>query len=224
MMVPTPAPVSAEPLRESAAERIIDVLIADDHELVRSGIRHALERTGTMRVAAEAASGSEAISILARTPVDIVLLDVRMPGMDGLACLDEIVGRWPGIPVLMLSMDENPRTAQDAIARGAAGYMKKTIHPDALASTVRGLVEGTIVTRGAQPSKDGARPDFFGLTDRELDVLRLVAQGADNRSIAAKLFVTVKTVKYHITNIFAKLGVSNRTEAAGFAIRHGIGE
>lgn len=224
MVQATAATARVEPVNECGPERVIDVLIADDHEIVRSGIRHALERTGTMRVAAEAASGNEAISILTRTPVDIVLLDVRMPGMDGLACLDEIARRWPGIPVLILSMDENPRTAQDAIARGAAGYMKKTIHPDDLASTVRGIVDGTIVTRGAPRVSNGARPDFFGLTDRELDVLRLVAKGADNRTIAAELFVTVKTVKYHVTNIFAKLAVSNRTEAAGFAIRHGIGE
>jgi len=214
----------APSVNEAAPKRIIEVLIADDHELVRSGIRHALERTGTMRVSAEAATGNEVISILALTPVDIVLLDVRMPGMDGMVCLEEIVRRWPHIPVLMLSVDEDPRTAQDAIARGAAGYMKKTIHPDDLASTVRGLVEGTIVTRGGPPAKEAARPDFFGLTERELDVLRLVAQGADNRTIAAQLFVTVKTVKYHLTNIFAKLGLSNRTEAAGFAIRRGIGE
>ena len=201
---------------------MIDVLIADDHELLRSGIRHALERTGTLRVVAEAGGGDEALALLAAHKVDVVLLDIRMPGTDGMACLDEIVRRWPGLPVLMLSVDEDPRTAQQAIARGAAGYLKKTIHPDDLAATIRGLVEGTIVVHNHLPHARGARQDIFGLTERELDVLRLVARGADNRSIAADLYITVKTVKYHLTNIFMKLSVSNRTEAAGLAIRHGI--
>lgn len=209
----------------SKTDRVIEVLIADDHELLRAGIRHALERNSAFRVSAEAGNGDEVISILTRRHVDVVLLDIRMPGTDGLRCLDQLVQRWPEIPVLMLSVDEDPRTAQDALVRGAAGYLKKTIHPDDLAATIRGLVEGTIVTRSGPASSNGSAKggqDPYGLTERELEVLRLVAQGADNRTIAARLYVTVKTVKYHLTNIFLKLGVSNRTEAAGFAIRHGI--
>lgn len=198
----------------------IAVLVADDHELVRSGIRHALERNGALEVVAEAATGVEVLDILARRPVDVVLLDVRMPVLDGLRCLDIIVQRYPTLPVLMLSVDEDPHTARDALSRGASGYVKKTIPPDDLAATVKALAEGTVVTRSGDGG--GRTPDLHGLTERELDVLRLLAEGADNKAIAGKLFVTVKTVKYHLTNIFAKLGVSNRTEAAAFAIHHGI--
>ncbi|MHB8868524.1 MAG: response regulator transcription factor [Thermoleophilia bacterium] len=199
----------------------ITVLIADDHELVRSGIRHALEQSDALEVVAEAATGAEVLEILARRTVDVLLLDVRMPVLDGLRCLDSVVRIYPSLPVLMLSVDEDPTTAQDALARGASGYVKKTIHPEDLAATVRALAEGTVVTRGGHEGTE-PRPPLCGLTEREIDVLRLLAGGLDNRAIAGELFVTVKTVKYHLTNIFAKLGVSNRTEAAGFAIRHGI--
>lgn len=199
----------------------ISVLIADDHELIRSGIRRALEAGGALKVVAEAATGVEVLEFLATGLVDVVLLDVRMPVLDGLRCLDEIAQRYPSLPVLMLSVDEDPRTAKDALARGAAGYVKKTIHPEDLAATVRALAEGTVVTRG-DPIDRPAHVNPHGLTDRELEVLVLVAKGAGNRDIARELFVTVKTVKYHLTNIFAKLGVSNRTEAAAFAIHHGL--
>lgn len=199
----------------------ISVLVADDHELVRSGIRRALEAGGALKVVAEAASGVEVLEFLATSLVDVVLLDVRMPVLDGLRCLDAIAQRYPSLPVLMLSVDEDPRTAKDALARGAAGYVKKTIHPEDLAATVRALAEGTVVTR-SDSSEGRTQANPHGLTDRELEVLALVAQGAGNRDIARELFVTVKTVKYHLTNIFVKLGVSNRTEAAAFAIHHGL--
>lgn len=201
----------------------IRVLVADDHELVRSGIRQALRLAGDIEVVAEAADGRAALAALETNEVDVLLLDVRMPRLDGMACLKEVVTRWPTLPVVMLSMDDTRETALEALRGGAAGYVLKSVRPADLASAVRQAADGTVFMGGPAlaTALDGRdTPDHRGLTDRELDILRLVAKGQVNIDIAQALYITPKTVKFHLTHIFEKLGVGNRTEAAAYALNH----
>jgi len=204
--------------------REIRVLIADDHELIRSAVKQALRTADDIRVVGEAADGEGVLKALEDRQVDVVLLDVRMPRMDGFTCLDQLHAQSPDLSVLMLSVDDNRETAIEALRRGACGYVLKSIRPADLASAIRQAANGTVFMGGSGLS-DAFAPkpeDDLDVTPRELEILRLVADGKCNQDIACELHVTVKTVKYHLTNIFAKLGVSNRTEAASFALKRGL--
>jgi len=203
------------------------VLVADDHELVRSGIRQALRLAGDIEVVAEAGDGLAALVALGAHEVDVCLLDVRMPCLDGLSCLKEIATRWPTLPVVMLSVDENRETAMEALRMGAAGYVLKSVRPADLASAIRQAADGTVFMGGpalvtALEGRDSGNhaADHHGLTTRELQILRLVAQGQSTINVAQALYITPKTVKFHLTHIYAKLGVRNRTEAAAYALNH----
>jgi NarL family two-component system response regulator LiaR len=208
----------------------IRAAVVDDHELVRSGICHALGMSGDIVVVGEAGDGFAALELLARDPVDVLLLDLHMPRMDGFACLEAVTRRWPGLPVIVLTVDEDPNVAADVIRRGATAYVPKFVRPSDLASLVRQVVSGSVIIGGSRLA--GALSGTgrvtsptevaHGLTERELEVLGLVAQGKSNSDIALALFISIKTVKYHLTGIFSKLGVRNRTEAATFALSHGL--
>jgi len=213
----------AEPIR---------VAVVDDHELVRSGIRNALSLAPEIEVVGEAADGIAALELLERQATDVVLLDLHMPRMDGFACLDAIRTRWPDKPVVVLTVDEDPEVAMDVMRRGATAYVPKFVKPADLAVLIRQAASGVILMGGGRLAgalangAAGVAPQApaHGLTNRELEVLGLVAQGKSNDEIARTLFVTTKTVKYHLTSIFQKLGVKNRTEAAAFALTHGLGK
>ncbi len=209
----------------------IRVVVVDDHELVRSGICGALSMSPEIAVTGQAGDGLAALELLEREPADVLLLDLHMPRMDGFACLDAVKMRWPDMPVIVLTVEDDQEVAMDVIRRGAAAYVPKFVRPGDLASLVRQVASGSVLMGGsmfagalaAGGDKTFTRSELpYGLTHREVEVLHLVAQGKSNATIASQLFVTTKTVKYHLTGIFAKLGVSNRTEAAALALSQGI--
>ena len=211
------------------ARSLMRVAIADDHRLMLDGIKRALETAPDIEVVGEAMSGDEMLALLPTIEPDVVILDLRMPNGDGLDTLSRIREDHPGMKVIILSMFEDSEHIDQALQRGADGYVVKSINPLDLPSTIRQVVEGTVHLRGvatsAAPAKDGDTqagpkiPNVDVLTERELSILRLVAEGLSNLDIANRLFVTEQTVKFHLSNIYRKLGVANRTEATRYAYR-----
>jgi len=204
----------------------VKVLIADDHQLVLNGIRSALNSTEDIEVVGEARRGSQVLPLVNQLRPDAVLLDIRMPEMDGLACLELIRKRFPDVRVVMLSVHNDAERIESALRRGASGYIVKSISPADLGAALRNAVEGTVFHAFGSGSADPTAGDTTeaGLTERELSILRAVARGLSNRAIGRELWVTEQTVKFHLTNIYRKLGVANRTEAARAAFRLGVAE
>lgn len=201
------------------------VLIADDHRLILEGIRAALSVAPDIEVVGEARSGPEVMPLVGQLRPDVVLLDIRMPQLDGLACLELLRKRYPAVKVVVLSIFSDSDHIQAALKRGACGYIVKSINPLDLPSALRQVVEGTVfhVLGTAEVDQlEGARE--AGLTEREITILAGVARGLSNRSLGKELWVTEQTVKFHLTNIYRKLNVANRTEAARAAYRLGIVE
>jgi DNA-binding NarL/FixJ family response regulator len=199
------------------------VVIADDHRLVLDGIKRALEADGEFEIVGETQSGTQVLPLVGRTKPDLVLLDVRMPHMDGLACLDEIKRRHPDVKVVMLSASTNSDLFEVPLRRGASAYIVKTVNPEDLPGTLRQALEGNIHTAlGIDEQRGGAKT--LGLTDRELTILDALARGLSNDQIAKEFWVAPQTVKFHLTNIYRKLGVKNRTEATRIAYQHGLVE
>ena len=163
------------------------------------------------------------LAIVARTHPDLVVLDVRMPRMDGLACLDEIVRRFPKIKVVMLSASTSPDLIAAALRRGASAYLAKSVEPADLPSTLRQVLEGNVWS-GSETSaeKDSTSANALGLTERESTIVQALARGLSNDEIAKELWVTPQTVKFHLTNIYRKLGAKNRTQATRIAQQHGL--
>ncbi len=215
------------------------VAIVDDHQLVREGLRDLLEDAPDIEVVGEAANGQEALLVRSRLSPDLVLMDVRMPEMDGLAATREIKQRHPEISVMMLTMHENPDYLLEALKAGASGYVLKDGLRQEVVSAVRRVREGEssldpelaarllrrLATeeggRGEARLPEGGLPADT-LTPRELEVLGLVQLGRSNREVAEELFISRGTVKRHIENIMAKLGVSDRTQAVVKALQLGI--
>ena len=206
------------------------VAIADDHRLMLDGIKRALETAPDIEVVGEAMSGDEMLALLPDVEPDVVILDLRMPNGDGLDTLSRIRETHPGMKVIILSMFEDSEHIDQALKRGADGYVVKSINPLDLPSTIRQVVEGTVHLRGtataAVPDSGTDVPakntQLDVLTERELSILRLVAEGLSNLEIANRLYVTEQTVKFHLSNIYRKLGVANRTEATRYAYRAGL--
>jgi DNA-binding NarL/FixJ family response regulator len=214
----------------SEKPRQLRVAIADDHRLMLDGIRRALEAAPDISVVGEAMSGEEMLRLVPKVNPDVVILDMRMPKGDGLTTLSQLKKDYPDLKVIILSMFEEPDHINEALEKGAAGYVVKSINPLDLPSTIRQVVEGTVyhpgvagglgTGTGGTPAKPASPP--AGLTERELTILRLVAEGLSNLDIASKLYVTEQTVKFHLSNIYRKLGVGNRTEATRYAYRNGL--
>lgn len=206
------------------------VAIADDHRLMLDGIKRALETAPDITVVGEAMSGDEMMRLLPTIEADVVILDLRMPNGDGLDTLTRIREKHPELKVIILSMFDDSEHIDQALQRGADGYVVKSINPLDLPSTIRQVVEGNVHLRSvAVPSgapgeakQPGARGRDTPLTDRELSILKLVAEGLSNMDIANRLFVTEQTVKFHLSNIYRKLAVSNRTEATRYAYKAGL--
>jgi DNA-binding NarL/FixJ family response regulator len=200
----------------------ISVLIVDDHPVVRQGLRALLEVHDGFAVLGEAADGPSALALVASSRPDIVLLDLKLPGMDGIAVLESL--RASGTRVLVLTSVTDPSRVQQAVRAGAAGVLYKDIDPDALVRAIRSVHDGNMLLAASAAGsllRGGNRAD--SLTRREREVLALIAEGRSNREIARLLHVAEKTVKAHVSSVLAKLGVQDRTQAAVYAVRHGDG-
>ncbi len=201
------------------------ILIADDHPLMLAGIRRVLEMANGFEIVGEAHSGAEVLPLIGQTSAEVVLLDMRMPGIDGLGCLERIRSRYPNVKVIVLSVFSDPEQIQAAFKRGACGYVIKSIDPADLASAIRQAVEGTAYHALGLPAlNEETVAKAAGLTGRELTIMKAVARGLSNQAIGKELWVTEQTVKFHLTNIYRKLGVANRTEAARWAFAKGFVE
>lgn len=201
------------------------VLIADDHPLVRSGVRRALEEEHDIEVVGEATNGAKVLPLIGQTGPDLVVLDISMPHLDGLTCLDQIRKRYPDVKVVILSASGDPDRVQAALARGATAYVLKSVDVRDLASALRQAIEGTVFQAfGVQQDSDGELASSAGLTKRETAILKAVARGLTNQAIGREFWVSEQTVKFHLRNIFRKLEVGSRTEAARYAFEHGLVE
>jgi len=187
------------------------------------GTKQALERAGGFDVVGEAVNGSQVLPLIRRLQPDLVLLDLRMPQMDGLTCLTKIRKEFPDLKVAILSVSQDPELIQTALKRGANAYIVKSIDPDDLAGALRQALEGNVFTTAGITEDPGERAaKDAGLTERELGIVRAVARGLSNEAISKELWVAEQTVKFHLTNIYRKLGVTNRTEAARYAFEQGL--
>jgi DNA-binding NarL/FixJ family response regulator len=201
------------------------VLLADDHRLMLAGIRGALEEVADVEVVGEAFSGSQVLPLVGRTKPDVVLLDLRFPDMSGLDCLDTIRGRHPDVKVVVLSAFSDAEHIQEAFDRGASAYITKSVSPIDLPSALRQALDDAL--EGAQlviGDTSGQNGEGLGLTEREVSMLKALARGLSNQAISKEFWVTEQTVKFHLSNIYRKLEVANRTEAARVAYEHGLAE
>jgi DNA-binding NarL/FixJ family response regulator len=215
--------------------RIIRVLVVDDHPVVRQGLRSFLDTRAGIEVVGEAADGDQAAELAATLRPDVVLLDLVMPGGGGLAAIGRIAEMVPGAKVLVLTSFSSDDQVIPAIRAGAAGYLLKDAHPSQVEDAVRTVARGerfldpqvtaVVMAEVAQPRSSGGPggPQALSLlTPRETQVLALLGEGLSNRDLAARLFVSEKTVKTHVSSILSKLGVADRTQAALVAARLGL--
>lgn len=202
----------------------IRLLIADDHPIVRQGLRTFLDLQPDLTVVAEARDGDEALALIAAHAPDVVLLDLRMPGTDGPGVLARLAATGAACKVIVLTSVTEAARVPEAVAAGAAGFLYKDIDPDSLAQAIRSVADGQVIfareamTAMTSPGSKAAST----LTAREREVLALVAAGRSNREIARQLSVAEKTVKAHLSSLFRKLGVTDRTQAALYAVTHGL--
>ena len=199
------------------------IVIADDHQLMLAGVRQALDRDGGFEIVAEAHHGAQVMPMVGSSRPEVVLLDLRMPGLDGLTCLDQLRDRHPAVGVVIFSAADDPTLIQSAFKGGACGYIVKSVDFRDLGSAIRQSIDGNAYhALGLPAMSDDTAAGEAGLTSRELEVTRLLKLGLSNKAIAKELWVTEQTVKFHLTRIYAKLGVANRTEAARWAFSHGL--
>ena len=219
------------------AERVthesLRVLIVDDHDLFRSGLRNLLEEEG-VQIVGEAASGQEALEIVRELAPDVVVMDLNMPGMGGVEATRHISSIAPLTRVLMLTISDQDNDVIDAILAGACGYLLKDSSIQELLAGIRAAALGESLISPAIAAKvlqrvraSSSQPEIettirSELSDREIEVLKLIANGKDNAVIAAELHISPKTVKNHISNILMKLQIGNRIQAAVYAVRSGI--
>lgn len=214
--------------------RTIRILIVDDHRMVRSGLRGFLEDEPGIVVVGEAESGEEAIAHVPVLTPDVVLMDLMMPGIGGIAAIGALRQSQPSLKIMALTSFADDEQVFPALEAGANGYLLKNIDPDALVAAIRAVHAGEspldpevakrLVSRFQRPTMTPAdtRTLHEALTEREHDVLRLLIQGKSNKEIASELFIGDRTVKSHLSAVFQKLDVTDRTQAALYAVRHGL--
>ncbi|MFF5538305.1 response regulator [Streptomyces cinerochromogenes] len=207
----------------------IRVLLVDDHQVVRRGLRTFLEVQDDIEVVGEAADGTEGVARAEELRPDIVLMDVKMPGMDGIDALRRLRELDNPARVLIVTSFTEQRTVVPALRAGAAGYVYKDVDPDALAAAIRSVYAGHILLQPevadallSQEEANTGQGRGGSLTEREREVLGLIADGRSNREIARALVLSEKTVKTHVSNILMKLDLADRTQAALWAVRHGV--
>ena len=214
--------------------KIVRILVADDHSVVRAGLRALLERQGNFRVVAEAGTGEEAVAKAQEHQPDVAVLDIRMPGLSGIEACRRIVESVEGCRVIMLTSYAEDELLFAAVQAGASGYILKRIGDNELVQAVErvsrgeGMLDPAMTSavfaemRKANQAQQAAA--FSDLTGQELAVLALVADGLTNRQIAVKLYLGEGTVRNYVSSILGKIGVSNRAEAAAYAVKHNINE
>jgi DNA-binding NarL/FixJ family response regulator len=212
---------------------MIAVVIVDDHPVVRAGMRTVLDATADIAVVAEGAGGADALHLVAQHRPDVLVLDVNLPDLNGLEVTQRLRDRGTTTAILALTVHDDSQTVFGLLDSGAVGYVLKDEALETLVSAVRAAARGEswlspavasqVVRRAVgRPSSDSPALPSLPLTPREIQVLCLLAQGLDNTAIAQQLVVTKRTVQNHVSNIYGKLGVASRTEAALYAIRHGL--
>jgi DNA-binding NarL/FixJ family response regulator len=203
----------------------LKVLVADDHPLLLQALRRTLEASDGIEVVGEAGSGEELLALVARRKPDLVLMDLRMPGLDGLDCITEIKRAWPGVKTVVISACEDRASIDAALLAGASAYMVKSVSPMDVPSVLRQAAAGAVYhTPSAAPVR--ASEQFVesgaGLTPRETAILRAIAVGLTTKAISQDLWLSEHTVKFHLTNIYRKLGVSNRSAAVRYAFENDL--
>jgi len=208
---------------ERSAEPALKVLVADDHPLILQGLRRTLEECDDIDVIGEARTGDEVLPLVDRRRPDIVLLDMRMPGRESAECIRLIAEAHPQTKTIVLSASDDRATIDSAVAAGASAYVLKSVSALDIPSLVRQVAAGyTLFHRPAEDAPAGAGEDGPELTAREATILSAIAGGKTTKAISAELWVTEHTVKFHLTNIYRKLGVSNRSGAVRYAFEHGL--
>ncbi len=208
----------------------INVLIADDHTIVREGVKCILDSTGDIDVVAEAADGYECLNAVNKMNPNIVLLDINMPNMDGLKVLEIMKDQKVSAKVLFLTANDSPESLMKAVDMGCDGYILKKSDSVALRKAIHAVYNGELyiqpelkpILRETVSIRDTAMDKLNDLTKREIDVLKLLAEGLFNKEIASRLNISERTVKNHVSNIFKKISVSDRTQAAVFAIKNNL--
>ena len=200
----------------------LKVIVADDHTLMREGVVAVIARQADMIVTGEAADGEEALALVEKERPDVLLLDLRMPKLDGVAVTARLHAKMPDLPIVILSTYDTDDDILRALRAGAKAYLLKDTPPDELANCVRTVHAGRNYVSATIGAKLAAQATQTSLTFRELDVIRLIAQGCLNKEIADQLSITEGTVKSHTSALFVKLGVANRTEAVREAVRRGL--
>ena len=211
---------------------MIKVLLADDHGMVRAGLRSLIEETGDMEVTAEAADGRQAISLALKHPVDVAVIDISMPGTDGLEVINQLQAQRPELPILVLTMHEEEQYVVRSISYGAKGYITKRSAPEQLVSAIRQVHQGgmylsqeaseLLALRVARGERGDSPLD--SLSNREVQVLRALALGQTNREIAESFHISVKTVDTYRFRLLKKLNLRNNADLSRFAIQHGLVE
>ncbi|HSC50615.1 MAG TPA: response regulator transcription factor [Gaiellaceae bacterium] len=204
--------------------RQLKVVVADDHGLMVEAVRIALAERADMEIVGVAEAGSQVLPVVQQTRPDLVLLDLRMPGMDGLTCIPLLRERCPDVKIAVLSGLDGGETVEEAMRLGASAFISKRVDPaelpDALLAAMSEEPVRGLIGRAEQPR--GAAVRDAGLTERELQILRALGAGRSNREIAKTLWLAEQTVKFHLTNIYRKLNVSSRTEAVHWAYQHNL--
>jgi DNA-binding NarL/FixJ family response regulator len=200
----------------------IKLLVADDHKLMISAVRAALGGAADIEIVGEAETGSEVLPLVGRTAPDVVLLDLRMPGMDGLRCLELLHERHPSVKSIVMSGNDDQGAVDASLARGAVAFIHKTIDPGDLAAVIRQAIAGNVFIAVSNPAPVEAARTDLDLTPRETEILHALVDGHSNKQIAGQFWLSEQTIKYHLTNIYRKLQVSSRTEAVRQAYEHGL--
>jgi DNA-binding NarL/FixJ family response regulator len=208
----------------------IRVLTVDDHRLVREGLTNLLRIHPDIDVVGEASDGDEAVAKARTLDPDVILMDISMPGMNGITATKLIKKEMPRIKIIMLTMLDQEGYVYEAVKSGATGYLLKNTGLEELVKAIKEVLKGGATLHAeaqAQLLKEYVfmarkNQDTYGLSDREIEVLQLLADGMSNKEIAGRLFISTQTVKTHIAHIFDKLGVSDRTEAVAAALRRGL--
>src|SRR3954454_20510662 len=201
----------------------IRVVIADDHQLMLDALRRALDEAEDFEVVDQTDSGAHVPPLVERHSPDLVLLDIHMPRMDGLSALDVIRARHPDVKLVLISASTDQEQIQAALREGANGYILKSINPSDIPGALRQAYDGTaFFALGAGETTEEHVSRRTGLTDREVTILKAVARGLSNKQISQELFVTEQTVKFHLSNIYRKLGVANRAGAVAYAHEQGL--